>query len=229
MARTQRSVFRSVVLFCTLCGLGCDSETFKNDCNTCYGTGGSGAGGTSGTGGVLGVGGSGGTTTMDAGPPPCTLSANLTFKRDGGYAAWQDINQLTATTFTVTRNYLHGYLSPGDAGTTTCSPQLPACGASVVSIATINADLANADVQGAFNYAQTGGTVYGEEYPYTTNELGNVYIIALDDGRTLVVGAQCASPAMSSCRYIPAGLLKLTSDLQSLAGAMVTDPACKGL
>jgi hypothetical protein len=58
---------------------------------------------------------------------------------------------------------------------------------------------------------------------------GTVYSIALDDGRTLLVGTQCASPAMSSCRYIPAGLVRLAEDLMSLATAMVADPACKGL
>jgi hypothetical protein len=58
---------------------------------------------------------------------------------------------------------------------------------------------------------------------------GTVYSIALDDGRKVLVGTQCASPAMSSCRYIPAGLLQLTQDLQKLASAMLADPACKSL
>ncbi len=49
------------------------------------------------------------------------------------------------------------------------------------------------------------------------------------DGRKVFVGNQCASPAMSSCRYIPAGLLCLAQDLQKLAAAGLTDPACKGL
>ncbi len=51
----------------------------------------------------------------------------------------------------------------------------------------------------------------------------------LDVLRYLMVGGQCASPAMSSCRYIPAGLVRLTQDLQRLATAMLADPVCKGL
>ena len=58
---------------------------------------------------------------------------------------------------------------------------------------------------------------------------GAVYSIALDDGRKVQVGGQCASPAMSACRYIPAGLVRLTQDLQKLATAMLADPVCKGL
>jgi hypothetical protein len=58
---------------------------------------------------------------------------------------------------------------------------------------------------------------------------GTVYSIALDDGHKVLVGGQCASPNMNSCRNIPAGLLRLTRDLQKLATAMIADPACKGL
>jgi hypothetical protein len=34
---------------------------------------------------------------------------------------------------------------------------------------------------------------------------------------------------MNSCRTIPAGLVRLTQDLQKLATAMLADPVCKGL
>jgi len=107
------------------------------------------------------------------------------------------------------------------------SPKLPACDAAgVVSVATIDADLADAEVQAAFKSAESSGTLYGSDSrPWD----GTVYSIALDDGRTLLVGSQCASPATSSCRTIPAGLVRLTEDLMSLAAAMAADPACKSL
>jgi hypothetical protein len=34
---------------------------------------------------------------------------------------------------------------------------------------------------------------------------------------------------MSSCRTIPAGLVRLTQDLGKLTTAMLADPVCKGL
>jgi hypothetical protein len=162
----------------------------------------------------------------DTGSPSCALSSNLTFGYSGGMVISQDVNKLTATTFTITRSYLRTTAADG-AASTACFPKLPACGAAgVVSVATINADLADADAQAAFNAAQPSGTLYGSD-PRPVD--GTVYSIALDDGRTLLVGTQCASPAMSSCRYIPAGLVRLAEDLMSLATAMVADPACKGL
>jgi hypothetical protein len=162
----------------------------------------------------------------DTGPVSCTLSSNLTFGHDGGMVIYQDRNRLTASTFTITRTYMRGMGADG-ATVSTCSPKLPACGAAgVVSVATINADLADPDVQAAFKTALADGTLYGSD-PRPAD--GTVYSIALDDGRTLLVGGQCASPAMSSCRTIPAGLVRLTEDLMSLAAAMAADPACKGL
>ena len=53
--------------------------------------------------------------------------------------------------------------------------------------------------------------------------------VQAEDGRAVLVGGQCASPDMNSCRYVPAGLVRLTQDLQKLATAMLADPVCKGL
>jgi hypothetical protein len=162
----------------------------------------------------------------DSGSASCTISSNLTFGHAGGMVIYQDRNRLTATTFTITRTYLRGVGADG-ATSSTCSPELPACGAAgVVSVATINADLADPDVQAAFKTAVADGTLYGSD-PRPAD--GTVYSIALDDGRTLLVGGQCASPAMSSCRTIPAGLVRLTEDLMTLAAAMAAVPACGGL
>jgi hypothetical protein len=160
----------------------------------------------------------------DGGSPSCTLSSNLTFGHNGGMVIYQDTNKLTATTFTITRSYMRG--AGPDASATTCSPKLPACGATgVVSVATINTDLADADVQAAFKSATSSGTLFGTDSRPVD---GTVYSIALDDGRTLLVGGQC-TPSTSSCRAIPAGVVKLAEDLRSLATAMAADPACKGL
>jgi hypothetical protein len=113
------------------------------------------------------------------------------------------------------------------ATTATCSPSLPACGApDAVSVATINADLADPEVQGLWSLPQDPVPLFGTD---SRPADGTVYSIALDDGHKVLVGGQCASPVMSSCRYIPAGLVRLTQDLQTLATAMLADPVCKGL
>ena len=216
-------------------------ESFKQDCNTCtctasgiactlmgcqpLGTGGAiaGTGGAvAGTGGS-GTGGSGG--GVDVGSV-CALSANLTFGRDGGNSLYWDVNHLTASAFTLTRNYSLRADRDG-AATATCSPSLPPCGsADLVTLATINADLALPDVQALWSLPQSPVPLFGTD---SRPMDGTVYSIALDDGRKVLVGGQCASPTMSSCRYIPAGLVSLTQDLQKLATAMLADPVCKNL
>jgi len=197
-------------------------ETFKADCNTCTCT-------------ASGLACTEMACVYDARPDQpsgpdvgsvCALSANLTFGHDGGNAIYRDSNRLTASTFTITRDYS---LRAGRDGATTasCSPGLPACGAAdAVSVATINADLADPDVQGLWSLPQDPVPLFGTD---SRPADGTVYSIALDDGRRVLVGGQCASPAMSSCRYIPAGLVRLTQDLQKLATAMLADPVCKGL
>lgn len=195
-------------------------ETFKIDCNTCTCT-------------ASGLACTEMACVYDARPDEpsgpdvgsvCALSANLTFGHDGGNAIYRDSNRLTASTFTITRDYSLRAGSDG-AATASCSPSLPACGAAdVVSVATINADLADPDVQGLWSLPHD--SFFGTD-PRPVD--GTVYSIALDDGRKVLVGGQCASPAMSSCRYIPAGLVRLTQDLQKLATAMLADPVCKGL
>ena len=174
-----------------------------------------------GTGGaVAGTGGAGGNRGS------CALSANLTFGHDGGNAIYWDSNRLTASTFTITRDYSSRAGRDG-ATTASCSPSLPACGtADAVTIATINTDLADPDVQGLWSLPQDPVPIFGTDSRPVD---GTVYSIALDDGRKILVGGQCDSPGMNSCRYIPAGLVRLTQDLGKLATAMLADPVCKGL
>jgi hypothetical protein len=189
-------------------------ETFKRDCNTC----------TCAATGVT-------CTAMACGnladaTPDCALSANLTFGTDGGNALYWDVNRLTASTFTITRTYSLQAERDG-ATTATCSPSLPACGAAgAVSVATINADLADPIVQGLWSLPQNPVPLFGTD-PRPID--GTVYSIALDNGPRVLVGGQCESPTMNSCRYIPEGLVRLTQDLQKLATAMVADPVCKDL
>jgi hypothetical protein len=197
-------------------------ETFSIDCNTCTCT-------------VNGIACTAMACFYDARPDQpsgpdvalvCALSANLTFGHDGGNAIYWDSNRLTASTFTITRDYSSRAGRDG-AATASCSPSLPACGtADAVSVATINADLADPDVQGLWSLPQSPVPIFGTDSRPVD---GTVYSIALDDGRQVLVGGQCASPAMSSCRSIPAGLVRLTQDLGKLATAMLADPVCKGL
>jgi hypothetical protein len=197
-------------------------ESFKSDCNTCQCT----------NDGIACTvmfcfhdGGSDLPGSADV-APTCSLSANLTFGTDGGNAIYWDVNRLTATSFTITRNYSRR-ANPDGATAATCSPSLPACGtAGAVTVATINADLASSDVQGVWGLPQDPVPLFGTD-PRPVD--GSVYSIALDDGHKVLVGGQCASPTMNSCRYIPAGLLQLTQDLQTLAATMLADPACKGV
>ena len=197
-------------------------ETFSVDCNTCTCT-------------VNGIACTAMGCFYDARPDQpfgpdvggvCALSANLTFGHDGGNVIYWDVNRLTASTFTITRNYSLRAGRDG-AATATCSPSLPACGtADAVTVATINADLADPDVQGLWSLPQNPVPIFGTDFRPSD---GTVYSIALDDGSKVLVGGQCASPTMDSCRYIPAGLVRLTQDLQKLATAMLADPVCKGL
>jgi hypothetical protein len=195
-------------------------ESFMSDCNTCMCTN-------------NGMACTGAICFHDAGPdlaspvdvPGCALSASLTFGHDGGNALYHDVNRLTATTFTITRNY-SAFAKPDGAASASCAPALPVCGSSAVTTATISADLANADVQAVWGLPQTPTPIFGSDSRPTD---GTVYSIALDDGHKVLVGQQCASPAMSSCRYIPAGLVQLVQDLQKLAAAMLADPACKSI
>ncbi len=199
-------------------------ETFKSDCNTCTCT----ERGASCTLMACIVSNDASTDRLfnpDA-SDPCSLSANLTFGEDGGNALYWDTNSLTTSTFTITRSY-SWRANPDGATTSACAPSLPACGAAgVVTVATINVDLADPEVAELWTLPQDPVPLFGEDARPVD---GTVYSIALDDGRKVLVGTQCASPVMSSCRSIPEGLVRLTEDLRTLSRAMLADPACVGL
>jgi hypothetical protein len=167
---------------------------------------------------------------VDAGNDLCTLPTAVTFGATGGMVLYEDQYKLDPTLgLNITRSY-NGRGSSGMDGATirTCTPTLPACGASaVVSVSTVVADLATADVQAAFALGTTpiATPVFGvDERPVD----GTIWSITLDSGGSVLVGAPCPSPTTSSCRPT-AGVQKLADDLQSLASAMSIQSACAGL
>jgi hypothetical protein len=151
----------------------------------------------------------------------CALSSALTFGYDGGMAFYRDQFALAASgQLTVARTYYGATDGPAERS---CSPALPACGASgAVSLSTIAQDLAAADVQAAF--ALTTSQVYGVDNRPVD---GVVWSVTRASGGNVLVGNPCSSPASSSCRPIPAGIQRLADDLKSLATAATASPACQ--
>ena len=163
----------------------------------------------------------------DAGNMLCTLPTAVTFGANGGMVMYEDQYKLDPTSgLTITRNYNgRGSSSVDGATVRSCTPTLPACGAPlVVSLSTIVADLAAADVQSAFALGTT--PIYGvDERPVD----GPIWSITLASGASILVGKPCASPTMSSCRPPPASVQKLADDLKSLASSMAAQSVCAGL
>ena len=154
----------------------------------------------------------------------CTLSTGMTFGSDGGLVIYQDEYSLDPKAgLSITRTY-YGRASVDGPSVRTCTPPLPACDASsVVSLATIAADLAAADVQAAF---QAGTT---QSYGVDTRPMdGTMWSIALTSGGKVLVGTPCTSTS-GACVAIPTGVKRLADDLRSLATAGAAAAECKGL
>ena len=154
----------------------------------------------------------------------CTLPTTLTFGHFGGTVLFQYANQLdTSGIVIVTRVPVRGGYS--DGGVLSCSWALPACGTpGAVTLATIAADLADADVQAAF--AADATPLYGiDERPSD----GSIFSITRADGHTILVGVPCSWRPSDPCLAIPAGVQHLADDLASLSSAALADPACQGL
>jgi len=160
--------------------------------------------------------------TADAPTLVCSLTSMLAFGSNGGKVSYQDSFTLdTAGQLTVTRIYNNsmGILR-------TCSPTLPACGASgIVSISTIAQDLTDADVQFAFGL--TTSHVYGVDQRPVDGAVWSITTPA--SAGNILVGSPCPSPDMNSCQPIPAGIQRLADDLRSLAYTAEALPACIGL
>ena len=158
----------------------------------------------------------------DAVPQDCLLPSPLYFGETGGRVAYQDQYQLdSANGLTIMRTYYGG----SAAGSIhTCTPTLPSCGApSVVSTATIVADLADPDVQAAL--ASSSAILFGVDYRRVD---GSVYFVTQASGGSMLVGAPCASQG-DACTPIPAGVQRLVDDLRSLAADMTAQTPCWGL
>jgi len=154
----------------------------------------------------------------------CVVPVTLTFGYEGGNGLYRDVNTLDPpATLTVTRIPNGG--RAGDAGVTSCSQALPACGtAGAVTAATLLADLAEPDVQAVF--AAATSPFYGVDMRPVD---GPAYSVARSDGHSILVGAPCPASDAGSCLAIPAGVQRLVDDLQSLASAARAAPACQGL
>jgi len=152
----------------------------------------------------------------------CSLTSVLTFGSNGGLVSYRDSFTLdTAGQLTVTRTYNNsmGILH-------SCSPTLPACGASgVVSISTIAQDLTDADVQFALGLATSH--VYGVDQRPSDGAVWSITTPA--SVGIILVGSPCPLPNMNSCQPIPVGIQRLADDLRSLAFAAEALPACAGL
>ena len=160
----------------------------------------------------------------DAGPA-CTLSTSLTFGPNGGMVLYQDEYQLDPKAgMTITRTY-YARADVDGAAVRSCSPPLPECGAaSTVSLANIVADLDAPDVLPAFEQGAT--PLYGvDERPVD----GTVYSITVGNVGTILVGYPCRTGGSSTCVEIPAGVQRLTDDLQRLAADALATAECKNL
>ena len=191
-------------------------ESFKNDCNTCSCQ-------ANGAFACTGMVCPADAAVADA-TGGCSIPTVLTFGYDGGNATSRDVNRLSPSgVLTITRTM--SARGGGDGGSTSCSLALPACGTtSVVTAATIAADLADADVKAGFAAAAT--PFYGlDERPVD----GPAYSIAQADGHIILVGAPCSSSSGSTCRAIPAGVQRLVDDLRSAASATLAASVCQGL
>jgi hypothetical protein len=167
-----------------------------------------------------------GCPVVDAGKDICALPTVVTFGAIGGMVTYEDQDKLDPTSgLTITRNYNGRGSSSGDGATVrSCAPTMPTCGTSaVVSLSTIVADLAAADVQAAFVLPAT--PIFGIDHRPVD---GTIWSIALASGGSVLVGEPCPS-VMDSCRPTPPGVQKLADDLKSLASAMAAQSACAGL
>jgi hypothetical protein len=164
-------------------------------------------------------------SVLDVAPASCSLPTSVLFGPDGGMLLYRDSYSLDPTAgLSITRTY--SLRAEVDGSTErSCSLPLPVCGAAgVVSLANIVADLADPDVQAAF---ETGTTpFFGQDArPMDAPALS----ISLGSGGTILVGWACPSSGSSSCVTIPAGVQRLAADLQSVASAAIVTDACKGL
>lgn len=152
-----------------------------------------------------------GNTTKDAAvetATACAFKATYTFHDDGGL-------RLSADSSTLTPPRSHEIArTTGGGNPATCTRDVPCTSASAVSVAAIEAAVANADVQAAL--AKPKGALYGgDPRPFD----GTVWILARDDGRDFTVGSG----------DVPAGLRALETLLRQLSTETLAAPECAAL
>ena len=157
----------------------------------------------------------------DAAVMACALTPPLTFGFDGGMRLYSETAVL-ADVLTLTRTYR---VAVDGGAVRSCVSPLPACQtAGQLDVGDIAADLISPDVTAAF--ALPDPAVFGVD-PRAYD--GALFAITNGTGKTIYVGDDCPSPAMSSCRPVPAGVKTLSMDLQALFTHARSSAACAGL
>lgn len=121
--------------------------------------------------------------TTDAGG--CTFSTAYSFSEDGGHRGFSDLSMLEAP-----NSYLVIRSVPPAIDPLVCLHRVPCASASEVTVAAIEAAVANADVQAAL--AMPPGMLYGTD---TRPVDGSVFVFQRDDGKSFFVGSGDAVPA----------------------------------
>jgi hypothetical protein len=152
-------------------------------------------------------------------PPSCDFAAAFEYGDVGGLRLYADRTYLApGPTYRHQRNPARS-----DVVSTGCMPALPMCNATGrIGADEVTAALADADVVAAL--ASPTPPVYGRD---TRPADGTVFELARADGRGLLVGSECPSPALSSCRPIPAGVKRLRDLLVALDAQQLATDACR--
>jgi hypothetical protein len=146
----------------------------------------------------------------DQAPSACAFSTTYTFGDDGGLRAFTDGATLSPPrTHTIMRTGSGRADASGQ-----CMRDVPCTSASAVSVAAVEAAIANADVQAAL--AKPAGMVYGTD---TRPADGSVFTFSRADGRGFLVGAGA----------VPTGLRALEELLHQLETETLAAPECASL
>jgi hypothetical protein len=131
------------------------------------------------------------------------------FHDDGGLRFSVD-----SSTLTPPRSHEIARTMGGGGNPATCGRDVPCTSAAAVSVAAIEAAVANADVQAAL--AKPKGALYGGD-PRPVD--GTVWVFERDDGRDFTVGSG----------DVPAGLRALETLLRQLSTETLAAPECAAL
>jgi len=149
----------------------------------------------------------------------CHLPTAITFGYEGGYTSYDVSYELRSDrTFVATR------IERDAAGTTTtCSTQIPPCGAGAgVPIWYVAFSLDDGDVRAALSLPVP--PLYGYD-PRPVD--GSVFAVRRPDGRGFLSGEECASH--SPCTPIPLGISSLVAVLRNLIEQELAKPECADL